>query len=148
MKDYRRGSHCIHKLVYHMVFVTKFRKPLITEDMGQYLIKRTEELFAMKDGGLISGETDKDHMHLLVWLPPNCCISDVIRSVKTQLSKDVRVLFKEDVKKYLYGDVPFWSPSYFIATAGSVSMDVVKQYIESQRTEEHQQKRGRKRKAT
>lgn len=87
MKDYRRGNHCIHKLAYHMVFVTKFRKPLI------------------------SGETDKNHMHLLVWLPPNCCISDVIRSVKTQLSKDVRVLFNEDVINYLHDNLPFWSPS-------------------------------------
>lgn len=44
------------------------------------------------------------------------------------------------VKKHIYGNAPLWSPSYFVTTTGSVSMDVVKQYIEGQRTDEHKRK--------
>ncbi|WP_022779867.1 transposase, partial [Butyrivibrio sp. AE3009] len=44
------------------------------------------------------------------------------------------------LEKYLWGDSPFWSASYFCATTGSVSMETVKKYIEEQRTEEHKRK--------
>ncbi len=49
------------------------------------------------------------------------------------------------IKQYIYGDdTSFWSRSYFIATTGSVSLETVKQYIESQRSEEHQAERDQK----
>ena len=46
----------------------------------------------------------------------------------------------EEVEKYLCNDVPFWSNSYFIATTGTTVMEKVKEYIESQRTDEHKRK--------
>ena len=57
----------------------------------------------------------------------------------------MRKRFPEQIKQYIYGDdTSFWSRSYFIATTGSVSLETVKQYIESQRSEEHQAKRDQK----
>ena len=57
-----------------------------------------------------------------------------------ELSKEVRAEYTEHVRKYLRGDAPFWSNSYFIATAGTTVMEKVKEYIEKQRTEEHKRK--------
>lgn len=93
-------------------------------------------------GELISGETDRDHIHLLVSLPPSKNLTDIIRSLKTQLSKEVHSNPEYDrvVKKYIFGNAPLWSPSYFVATTGSVSMETVKNYIEGQRTDEHKRK--------
>ena len=93
-------------------------------------------------GELISAETDTDHIHLLVSLPPSKNLTDIIRSLKTQLSKEVhaRPEYDKVIKKYIYGDAPLWSPSYFVATTGSVSMETVKEYIEAQRTDEHRRK--------
>ena len=93
-------------------------------------------------GELISAETDADHIHLLVSLPPSKNLTDIIRSLKTQLSKEVhtRPEYDKVIKKYIYGDAPLWSPSYFVATTGSVSMETVKEYIEAQRTDEHRRK--------
>ena len=48
--------------------------------------------------------------------------------------------FLDEIAKYYYGDTPFWSPSYFVATTGSVSLEKVKEYVNSQRTEEHHNK--------
>ena len=56
------------------------------------------------------------------------------------LSKEVRAEYTEHVRKYLRGDAPFWSNSYFIATTGTTVMEQVKEYIEKQRTEEHKRK--------
>ena len=57
-----------------------------------------------------------------------------------ELSKEVRAEYTEHVRKYLRGDTPFWSNSYFIATTGTTVMEKVKEYIEKQRIEEHKRK--------
>ena len=85
-------------------------------------------------------ETDEDHIHLLVSMPPDVAPSRLVATLKTQLSKEVRAEYTEHVRKYLWGDAPFWSNSYFIATTGTTVMEKVKEYIEKQRTEEHKRK--------
>lgn len=131
MKEYIRTRHSVYLLTYHMVFVTKWRKPVITDEIGDFMVATAKRLCDGYGGELISGETDRDHIHLLVSLPPSKNITDIVRSLKTQLSKEVHAHPEYDriVKKHIYGNAPLWSPSYFVATTGSVSMDVVKQNI-------------------
>ncbi len=143
MTDYNRKKHAVYMLTYHVIFVTKYRRPVISDGIGDFMKKHAAYLCSERYGGeLLSAETDKDHIHLLISLPPDMAPMTVINSLKTQLSKEIhaREDFMAYVTKYLYGDVPFWSASYFVATTGSVSMETVKAYIESQRTEEHHRK--------
>lgn len=142
MEDYIRTRHSVYRLTYHLVFVTKWRKPVITDEIGDFMVETARRLCLGYGGELIEGETDRDHIHLLVSLPPSKNLTDVVRSLKTQLSKEVHAAPEYDrvVKRYLFGDAPLWSPSYFAATTGSVSLDTVKQYIENQRTDEHKRK--------
>lgn len=86
-------------------------------------------------GELIEGQTDRDHIYLLISLP-------LSQDLTTQLSKEVYAhpVYDRSVKQYLFGDVPLWSPSYFAATTGSVSLDTVRAYIEDQRSDEHKRK--------
>lgn len=142
MKDYTKTRHSVYQLTYHMVFVTKWRKPVITDEIGDFMIETARRLCIGYGVELISGETDRDHIHLLVSLPPSKNLTDIIRSLKTQLSKEVHSNPEYDrvVKKYIFGNATLWSPSYFVATTGSVSMETVKNYIEGQRTDEHKRK--------
>ena len=84
-------------------------------------------------------ETDCDHIHMLVSLPPDVAPSRFVTIMKTQLSREIRSWFREEVEKQLWGEA-FWSSSYFISTTGTTVMEKVKEYIESQRTEEHKRK--------
>ena len=142
MKDYIRTRHSVYLLTYHMVFVTKWRKPVITDEIGDFMVETARRLCIGYGGELISGETDRDHIHLLISLPPSRNLTDVVRSLKTQLSKEVhaRPEFDQVIKKHIFWDAPLWSPSYFVASTGSVSMETVKSYIEGQRTDEHKRK--------
>lgn len=142
MEDYIRTRHSVYLLTYHMIFVTKWRKPVITDEIGDFMTATARRLCTGYGGELISAETDTDHIHLLVSLPPSKNLTDIIRSLKTQLSKEVhaRPEYDKVIKEYIYGDAPLWSPSYFVATTGSVSMETVKEYIEAQRTDEHRRK--------
>ena len=137
---YRKKAHSVFLLTYHIVFVTKYRRPVITDRIGDYMKGHAAYLCGRFNGELLSAETDRDHMHLLVSMPPDVMPSRLIGTLKTQLSKEVRAAFKEDVQKYLWGDAPFWSDSYFIATTGTSSLEKVREYIDGQRTEEHKRK--------
>lgn len=110
--------------------------------MGDFMVGVAGRLCNGYGGSLISGETDRDHIHLLVSLPPQVCVSDIVRNLKTQLSKEVHAHpeYSIHVQKSLFGDAPLWPGSYFIATTGSVSMETVRAYIEGQRTTEHRRK--------
>ena len=138
--EYRKKAHSVFLLTYHIVFVTKYRRPVITDRMGDYMKEHAAYLCGRFNGELLSAETDRDHMHLLVSMPPDVMPSRLIGTLKTQLSKEVRAAFKEDVQKYLWGDTPFWSDSYFIATTGTASLEKIREYVDSQRTEEHKRK--------
>lgn len=140
--DYRVKAHSVYLMTYHVVFVTKYRRPCISPEIGDFMKARATELMKGCHGSVISAETDTDHIHLLIEAPPQERPSDIVRVLKTQLSRDVHRIPKYDsyVKKFLYGNTPLWSPSYFMATTGSTVLEKVKQYIESQRTDDHHRK--------
>ena len=140
--DYKKRAHSVYLLTYHIVFVTKWRKPVINDEIGDFIKQHCAYLCGRFEGELISAETDRDHVHLLVSMPPDVAPSALVRTLKTQVSKEIHQYKELDdyVKQYIYGDAPLWSPSYFIATTGGVVTEKVKEYIESQRTDEHKRK--------
>ena len=129
-------------MTYHIVFVTKYRKPVISDEIGDFMKQHAAYLCTRFGGELLSAESDMDHIHLLVSMPPQTRPSDLIRTLKTQISKEVHANQEYDshVKKYLYGDISLWSPSYFIATTGGAVLEKIKEYIESQKTDSHKRK--------
>ena len=87
--------------------MVKYRKPVITDDIGDFMKNHAGYLCQRFGGELISAETDKDHMHLLVSMPPDVAPSKLVTMLKTQISKEVRREYPDEVKKYLWGDAPF-----------------------------------------
>ena len=138
--EFNRKAHSVYLLTYHIVFVTKYRKPVITDEIGDFMKNHAGYLCGRFDVDMISAETDRDYIHLLVSLPPDLAVSKLIATLKTQLSKEVRAKYGEEIQKQLKGDVSFWSSSYFVATTGTTVMEKVKEYIDSQRTDEHKRK--------
>lgn len=140
--EYQKRSHSVYLLTYHIVFVTKYRKPVISDEIGDFMKKHAAYLCRRFDGELVAAETDTDHIHLLVSLPPQVCPADLIRTLKTQLSKEVHLneTYNAYVQKHLYGNTSLWSPSYFIATTGTSVLEKVKEYINGQRTDGHKRK--------
>ena len=144
--DYLRTRHSVYLLTYHMIFVTNYRRPVISNEIGDFMKATAKRLCVGYGGELLSAETDCDHIHMLVSLPPTCDVSLVVRSLKTQLSKEIHKVpeYNQFVQQYLPEGTPFWSPSYFVATTGSVSLETMESYIEEQRTDEHKRKYERR----
>lgn len=76
------------------------------------------------------GFVDKDHIHILFSSKPQVCLSHFINSLKSTSSRLLRKEFPS-IKQALWG-AAFWSPSYFLASTGEVTLDVLKEYVQSQ----------------
>ena len=98
--EYKKTFHSVYSLTYHMVFVTKYRKPVISNEIGDFMKERAAYLCERFRGELISAETDMDHIHLLVSLPPSAAPSVVVRTLKTQLSVRGKVILQPQGKEF------------------------------------------------
>ena len=126
-----KGAHSVYSLQYHFIQVVKYRRKVFDNAMIiDYLKTRIYEMsetFAVK---IVSIECDNDHFHMIFKSRPTLEIPRYINSIKTNTSKEIQRQFPE-IKKKLYKGI-FWSPSYFLATTGQVTLDVLKRYVENQ----------------
>ena len=72
------------------------------------------------------------HIHLLISTKPTLDLPKYVNILKGHSSREIRKIFKEELSDKLWGDA-FWSPSYFIASAGNISVDTIYDYINDQR---------------
>ena len=126
-----KEKHRVYDFSYHLVLVTKYRRPCITEEMGRFLGGEATRLVEGWGGTVAEAKADRDHMRFLLTLPPSVCISAKIGSLKNTLAKKARENFGSEVRKYLWGN-SFWSDSYYMSTVGSVDAETVGNYIRKQ----------------
>lgn len=131
-KDVTHGRGYVYSLQYHIVWVTKYRKPILTgsieADVRQYLLETMQSL-EMRP---LAMEVMPDHIHLLVDCKPQLRLSDAVKILK---GNTARWLFLKhpELKKQLWGG-HLWNPSYFAATVSERTLEQVTQYINSRKT--------------
>lgn len=129
----RSHSHCVYKLTYHLVLVTKYRHKCITKEILEFLKKNIEDNLNKNDIELLEFNGESDHIHLLIEAHPSMELSKVINNIKTVSSRMVRKEFKDYLEKY-YWKPYFWKRGYCIITTGGATIDIIKKYIEEQET--------------
>lgn len=93
--------------------------------------KEIVRLIEGHEGHVISIEAVEDHVHILAELSPRYAVSNEIATIKTVTARLLRRDYEDYLKQFLCGD-SFWSRSYFVATSGGVTLDVLKEYVETQ----------------
>ncbi|MFI7129675.1 IS200/IS605 family transposase [Nonomuraea sp. NPDC050153] len=130
--DVRTGRHVVYNLHAHLVFVTKYRRGVFTDEM----LIRCEELMREVCAGfeveLREFNGEHDHVHLLVHYPPKVALSKLVNSLKGVSARMLRKEYSAHVRTYLWGG-HFWSGSYFAGSVGGAPLNVLKQYIEQQK---------------
>ncbi len=129
----RRSVESNHNIVfdckYHVVFCPKYRKKVLKEPADI----RLKELFLEKAielrAEIVEMEIMPDHVHLLIKCDPQFGIHRVVKHLKGYTSRVLRMEFR-----HLTSRLPsLWTNAYFVATVGTVQLDVIKKYIESQK---------------
>lgn len=126
-----KNLHAVFDLEYHLVIVTKYRHPVLTEKVKASLLRHTYRLFETNfDCKVLEINTDKDHIHILFSAKPQVQLSKLVNSYKTATSRLLRKEFAEFLAPY-YWKPYFWSRSYFISIASERSQNAVTAYIKN-----------------
>ena len=126
-----RSAHSVYSLHYHLVVVIKYRRKALYDEAIRERLKQIIWSLADELGiEILAQEPSEDHLHILFTATPTTNLSNVVNVIKGVTARRLRQEFPQ-TKEFLWGD-SFWSNSYFIASTGQVSLDVLMQYVESQ----------------
>jgi putative transposase len=133
--EFRKQAQTVYYTRYHLVFVTKYRRKLLRDGMGQYCVGTLKRVCKnYPDLQLLEANCDKDHVHLLMSIPPKWQISHAVNLLKSNSSRAMRLKFP--FVESVYGeDMAFWSDGYFVSTVGA-NEHMIKNYIEHQGAED------------
>jgi putative transposase len=120
MKNYRKSSYSVYDLKYHLVWITKDRKPVLFGDVGDRLRELIREICKSLNVEIIRGHVSNDHVHLFVSVPPQLSISKVMGLIKGKTSRKL--------PKGVWGR-HLWARGYFAASSSNVTDEVIMQYI-------------------
>lgn len=129
-----KTNNAVFSLVYHFIAAVKYRQKVFSQDNIISDLKTMVEKISIDfDVEVIDQECGEDHLHLLFRAKPTLDITKYINVIKGQTARELRKKYKDFLADKLWGD-SFWSPSYFIATTGNVTIDILKEYVENQRS--------------
>ena len=130
MQSYKSGSHTRYDIKYHIIWITKYRKPIMEGSVAERLRELIRQICQQNEVTIIKGHVSKDHLHILVSCPPSLSVSRLVQKLKGASSHK---LFEEfaHLRKQYWGQ-HLWARGYFVATTGTVTDEIIKEYIEKQ----------------
>jgi len=124
------NNHSVFKLYYHLIMSTKYRRKVIDDEISDFLKMKFSSIGRNYHITLEEFNHDQDHIHILFRANPNSELSKFINAYKSATSRLVKKDFPS-VKAKLWREM-FWTRSYCLLTSGGVTIDIVRQYIETQ----------------
>ena len=126
-----RLSHCVYHCEYHLVLVTKYRKRIFNEGVFAYFdLKLAEVTDHYPTIQFITVNHDKDHLHLLLSIPPTMSVGKVVGIIKQNTARSLKQKFPF-LKEVYWGTEAVWSEGYFVSTVG-ITNTVIHSYIQNQ----------------
>ncbi|OAR04795.1 IS200/IS605 family transposase [Hydrogenibacillus schlegelii] len=129
--EIRSGRHSRYLILYHMVWIPKYRRTVLEGPIADRLKEIIQETAKERGWEIIAMEVMPDHVHLFASVPPTIRPADVVKVFKGVSARKLLLEFPHLQKRTGRGTL--WAPSYFMATAGNVSAETIRRYIEEQR---------------
>ena len=134
MESYKRGSHSVWDLKYHLVWTTKYRYQVLGGDVGHRCRELLREIARSKEMQIHAGSINRDHVHMLISIPPQLSVSRAVQFLKGKSSHRLLAEFGSLRKRY-WGQ-HLWARGYFAVSSGNVTDEVWKDYIKNQKPPE------------
>jgi len=129
-QEYRRTKNTVSLINYHFVFCPRYRRKIFSNQKVEQRFKEiVHEVCVEQEIEVLAIECDKDHTHLFLNALPQISPSQIMAKIKGVSSRILRQEFKH--LKHLPS---LWTRSFFVSTAGNVSSDTIKKYVEEQKT--------------
>ena len=128
MAVYDTGAHTVFYHRYHVVWITEYRYKVLEGVVRERIREIIRQVCAELGVAIVKGVLSRDHVHMMVSIPPHLAVGDVVRRMKGRSSHRVQREFP-DLRKRYWGR-HFWARGYFCTTSGNVTDDIMLQYIE------------------
>lgn len=124
------NAHSVFSLHYHLILVTKYRKPVFDDEISERARTLFEVIAPNYKIEVLEWKHDQDYVHILFKAQPKTELSKFINAYKSASS---RVLKKEfpSMREQLWQDM-FWSRSFCLLSSGGAPIEVIQQYIKEQ----------------
>ena len=134
MRRYRLGAHTKSDLKVHLVWIPKYRKPVLTGDVAIRVRDLIRQIAMEHELEIISGKVARDHVHVFLWHRPTQDVSQIVQCLKGISS---RVMLQEfpHLRKKLWGR-HFWARGYLAVSSGTITDEMIKEYIDEQEGEQ------------
>ena len=126
--SYKKGFRGVYRLTAHIVFVTKYRKKAINQEILTRLEQIFSETLLKWRSELLEFNGESDHIHVLIEYPPKLSISGIVNALKGVSSRK----YGQAGLPKPYGKQALWSPSYFVSSVGGAPLEILKKYIQNQ----------------
>lgn len=132
---FNKQSHVKYECKYHIIITPKYRKKLLYGPIRKELGEILRALCQQKGVEILEGHAMKDHVHLLMSIPPKYSIAEVVGFIKGKSAIRLHQKFAKRFKNY-YGK-SFWSRGYFVSTVG-MDEEVIRNYVKNQEERDQQ----------
>ena len=124
------NHHSVFLMHYHLILVVKYRRKVINDTISERLREVFESIAPNYNITVEEWNHEGDHIHVLFKGHPNTGLSKFINAYKSASSRLIKKEFPQ-IRKFLWKEM-FWSRSFCLLTTGGVTVDIIKQYIQSQ----------------
>ena len=129
----RSGAHSVFSIHLHVVFVTKYRRKVLTQSMIKDMRDIFVKILDSNQSLLTEYNGEEDHIHLLLDIHPNNNIYNLIGSLKSASSRILRKKYSQHINKFYWGkNTKLWHDSKCIVSCGGAPLKLVKEYIQQQ----------------
>jgi len=124
----KQTRHSRYNINYHFVWCPKYRRPVLTGKVSDKLVTILPKKVRDLGGEVLELVVRSDHVHLFVSFTPEFAPKQIMHRIKGYTSHELRKEFPQ-----LKSRLPsLWTRSYYVGTAGNVSSETIRKYIESQ----------------
>ncbi len=137
----KSGSHSRYSLQYHLVWIPKYRRSFLVGKIADRLKQILKEIAFDYRINIIAMEVMPDHIHMLIEAPPKYSPAKLAQIFKGISSRRMRQEFLDVIKKYIWKDGTLWAVGYYVGSVSdNATTEIVREYINNQKTEETETK--------
>lgn len=127
---YKSNNNVVYSCKYHVVWCPKYRRDVLRDGADIRLKQIIQDVCTENGSDLLEMEIMPDHVHLLVEVDPQFGVHTLVKRIKGRSSRILRQEFRECRTRL----PSLWTNSYFVASVGGAPLQVIKQYIEQQKS--------------
>lgn len=129
--ELQRNTHHVFQIMYHFVWIPKYRRKVFEEPYRSTLKNIIEAIGYDYNIEIVEIEIPVDHIHMVVRTEPKIFPSDIMQVIKSISARQFFKLYPDIKKKFFWGG-KLWTQSYFVETIGNANEEVIRAYVKNQ----------------